>query len=163
MLLDIKCNLVASIGIELKFDDGTKKDGVLSINDLVDVCYNSNGQRRHIVGRIIQISAIGLDPKGWYIIVDGSDDFQAEKARFSPMSILDFNIIAKGDQVNTITSPKGIENILSLRINQGRLQYTQNGLDWEPIKIDDRDVIKPDPDDYPEQPSDNDQIEDAVY
>ena len=88
MLMDIKCSMVPSIKVNLVFDDGHKKDPTLSIGDLIDLLYNSNGLRKHIIGKIIQINTPGSDPKGWSLIVDGSDDFDSEIARLSPITTI---------------------------------------------------------------------------
>ena len=95
MLMDIKCSAVTSIAVHLEFDDGHKKDRVIALGDLIEVEYNANGLRKKAEGKVINISTIGADPKQWYIILDGSDDFDSNKVRFSPMSILNVDIIRK--------------------------------------------------------------------
>lgn len=141
MLMDIKCSMVPSIKVNLVFDDGHKKDPTLSIGDLIDLLYNSNGLRKHIIGKIIQINTPGSDPKGWSLIVDGSDDFDSEIARLSPMSILDVDIIRKNGSTRVVSTPIDDTGVYAIRINKGRLQYTMNGKCWHNIKIDDIDVI----------------------
>ena len=56
MLLDIKCDQIPSVYVELLFDDNSIKKKVISVNDLIDVYYNGNGLRKHIVGRVAAIS-----------------------------------------------------------------------------------------------------------
>lgn len=141
MLMDIKCSMVPSIKVNLVFDDGHKKDPTLSIGDLIDLLYNSNGLRKHIIGKIIQINTPGSDPKGWSLIVDGSDDFDSEIARLSPMSILDVDIIRKNGSTRVVSTPIDDTGVYAIRINKGRLQYTMNGKCWHNIKIDDIDII----------------------
>lgn len=141
MLMDIKCSMVPSIRVQLKFDDGRTKDQTLGVGDLIDLLYNSNGLRKHIVGKIIQINTNGSDPKGWSIIVDGSDDFDSEVARLSPMSILDVDIIRKNGSTRVVSTPIDDTGIVAIRINRGRLQYTRDGKHWRNIKIDDIDII----------------------
>ena len=147
MLMDIKCSMVPSINVELSFDNGYKKAPILGVGDLIDLFYNSNGLRKHIVGKIIQISTPGVDPKGWSIIVDGSDGFDSDVARLSPMSILDVDIIRKAGSVKYVSTPIDDTGVMGIRINRGRLQYTKDGRTWKNIKIDDIDVIAKDLDD----------------
>lgn len=144
MLMDIKCCMIPSIKTSLFFDDGCVKKVIIGIGDLIDLVYNSNGLRKHIVGKVIQISTPGVDPKGWSIIVDGSDDFESEIARLSPMSILDVTIIRKAGTVKVVTTPIDDTGIMAIRINEGRLQYTKDGKEWHNIQIDDVDVISKD-------------------
>ena len=182
MLMDIRCSMVPSIKVELSFDDGYRKSPTLSVGDLIDLLYNSNGLRKHIVGKIIQISTPGVDPKGWSIIVDGSDGFDSDVARLSPMSILDVDIIRKAGSVKYVSTPIDDTGIMGIRINRGRLQYTKDGKSWVNIKIDDIDVIAKDSDDiydedeigpipshkphhkpHPTTSTGEDEIEDEVY
>ena len=142
MLMDIKCSAVSSVLVNLTFDDQHNKERLIAIGDLIDVEYNANGLRKHIIGKILKISTVGNDPKGWYIIVDGSDDFVGKQARFSPMSILDVDILRKGDTIELISTPIGEEGVPHLRIVKGRLQYSKDGYNWKSIVIDDRDVIE---------------------
>ena len=71
MLMDVKCSAVTSIAVNLTFDDGTTKNSVLGVGDLVSVEYNNNGLRKQVDGKVLKISAIGADPKAWYSSVDG--------------------------------------------------------------------------------------------
>ena len=144
MLLDIKCKAISSIRVHLVFDDETTKDDIICIGDLIDVTYNGNGMRKHIIGRVSNISTVGADPNNWYIIVDGSDDFARNGARFSPMAILDLEIIRKADQQILVKSPIGMFGVPWLRINKGRLQYSRDGFEWHYIVIDDENVIEDD-------------------
>ena len=141
MLMDIRCSMIPSIKVDLKFDNGFTKSPILGVGDLIDLLYNQNGLRKHIVGKIIQISTPGVDPKGWSIIVDGSDGFDSDVARLSPMSILDVDVIRKAGTTRSVTSPNDDTGIYGIRINRGRLQYTKDGRTWRNIKIDDVDVI----------------------
>ena len=142
MLLKNACSSIISIKVDLTFDDGRTKSRVISLFDFVDITYNKNGCIRRIEGKVIKISAEGADPKKWYIIVDGSEDFETTQARFSPANILDLEIIKKYDATQFIYSTNDYTNIQGLRIMKGRLQYTQNGKDWLPIFVDTRDIIK---------------------
>lgn len=141
MLMDIRCSMIPSIKVELTFDDGHRKDPTLGIGDLIDLLYNSNGLRKHIIGRIIQINTPGHDPKGWSLIVDGSDDFDSEIARLSPMSILDVDVIRKDGAYRTVATPIDDTGCDAIRIIKGVLQYTKDGKHWRNIKINDVDVI----------------------
>jgi len=141
MLMDIKCSMVPSIKVCLTFEDGRSKDPTLSVGDLIDLLYNSNGLRKHIVGKIIQINTPGHDPKGWSLIVDGSDDFDSEIARLSPMSILDVDVIRKSGSTRYIATPVDDTGCYAIRIVHGVLQYTKDGKHWRNIKINDIDVI----------------------
>lgn len=143
MLMDIRCKAISSILCHMTYDDGTKKDCLVALHDLVDVFYNGNGMRKHIVGRVADISTVGTDPHNWYIIVDGSDDFASQNARFSPLQILNISIIRKADQDAIIRTPLGETGIPYLRIVKGRLQWSPDGFKWLPIKINDEDIIEP--------------------
>lgn len=184
MLMDIKCSVVSSIKVNLLFDDKSTKEALIAIGDLVSIIYNANGLRKHVEGKVIKISAVGTDPKGWYIIVDGSDDFESDKVKFSPASILDVEVIRKADTLNTIQTPIGYEGVPYLRIVKGRLQYSKDGYNWRRINVDSRDIIedaegtvpddgscpKPGPAPHPHPPippcpekHSEDEIEDAIY
>lgn len=143
MTMDVKCSAVTSIKVNLVFDDMSTKEAVIGVGDLVDITYNGNGLRRRIEGKVLKVSAVGADPHAWYIIVDGSDDFDSERARFSPMNILDVEIIRKADTLETVQTVLGIESVPYIRIVRGRLQYSKDGYNWRPIFIDRRDVIEP--------------------
>ena len=142
MLLKNTCSCITSIEVTLTFDDDRVKVRTISINDFIDVEYNKNGCRQEITGRVIKISAEGTDPKKWYIIVDGSEDYATTQAKFSPANILDIEIISKADALQYIYSTNDYTNIKGMRIVKGRLQYTQDGRNWLPIFIDTRDIIK---------------------
>lgn len=142
MLMDIKCSAVTSIEVKLTFDNDTSKDVVISNGDLVDVTYNANGLRKRIEGKVIKISAVGTDPKSWYIIVDGSDDFASTKAKFAPTSILDIEVIRKADTLNVVQTVVGEGGVPFIRIKNGRLQWSKDGYDWKPIFIFRRDIIE---------------------
>lgn len=177
MLMDIKCSAVTSVKVLLTFDDNSHKEAVISVGDLIDVVYNANGLRKHACGKVLVVSATGNDPKGWYIIVDGSDDFGANKARFSPMSILSLEIITKGDSIENIRTVRGEHAVPFLRLVKGSLQWSKDGFKWNPVGVYDRDIIEdqegtfpagPDdrpekPDDRPFEPEEDDGIEDAVW
>ena len=141
MLLNINCSAIASIKVNLTFDDGSTKERVVGVGDLVVVDYNANGLRHHIEGCVVAVSANGTDPNGWYIIVDCSDDFSSNKAKFSPMSILDIEIIRKADTLNVVQTVVGEEGIPYIRIVKGQLQYSKDGYRWHPIHVRPRDII----------------------
>lgn len=178
MLMDIKCSAVTSIAVHLTFDNQTTKDAIIGDGDLVCVEYNANGLRKKIEGQVIKVSAVGTDPNGWYIIVDGSDDFNATKAKFSPMSILDIVILRKADTLAVIKTPLGVTGIPYMRLVKGRLQVSNDGINWRPIHVDRRDIIEDQEGTVPVNPaipahgdcgcgdtnvSSDDGIEDAVY
>jgi hypothetical protein len=142
MLMDIKCSMVPSISVKLRFDDHTEKYALISVGDLIDVTYNANGMRKRIEGKVIKVSAYGEDPKSWYIIVDGSDDFESQKAKFSPMSILDIEILRKAGTLDFVQTVSGDYAVPYIRIVKGRLQYSLDSFDWKPIRIDNRDIIE---------------------
>lgn len=153
MLMNIKCSAVTSVAVHLEFDDGSVKDNVIAVGDIIDVEYNYNGCRRRFQGKVIKISCVGTDPKGWSIIVDGSGDFDSDQARFSPASILDLEVIHKSDTIKVIQTPNDITGIPYLRIVKGRLQYSMDGVNWMFVCVDKRDVLIKDeegtvPDDF---------------
>lgn len=142
MLMDIKCSAIASIKVDLTFDDGSRKERVVGTGDLISAEYNANGLRKRIEGKVIKVSAIGPDPKAWYIIVDGSDDFESERAKFAPTSILDLEIIRKADTLDVVQTVIGVGGVPYIRIHRGRLQWSKDGYDWRPINVDRRDIIE---------------------
>lgn len=141
MLMNVKCSAVTSIRVNLTYDNGAVKDAVIGVGDLIDVVYNANGLRKRACGRVLVVSAVSPDPKAWYIIVDGSDDFDSSKARFSPMSILELEVIAKGDNIDTVRTVKGDMAVPYLRIVKGRLQWSKDGCTWYPINVDKEDIL----------------------
>lgn len=143
MLMNIRCAAISSIKVHLEFDDHSVKDELIAIGDLIDVTYNGNGARKHTTGKVRCISTVGSDPKAWYIIVDASDDFKTMEAKFSPMNILDVEVIRKAATVDFIQTPLGDTGIPYLRVVRGRLQYSIDGCNWRPICIDTRDIIEP--------------------
>lgn len=181
MLMDIKCSMVPSVQVNLRFDDRSEKHVVLSKGDLVYVEYNANGCRKKIEGKVIKISAYGEEPRSWYIVIDGSDDFASEQAKFSPMSILDVEILRKADTLETVKTVYGRESVPYLRIVNGRLQWSKDSFEWHPVVIDDRDIIEDQEGTVPLNPvchhhghhedddnttcgdTDDDTLEDAVY
>lgn len=162
MLMDIKCSAVTSVRVALTFDDGSSKERVIGTGDLVDVEYNANGLRKRIEGKVLKVSAVGTDPRSWYIIVDSSDDFDSNKAKFSPMSILDVEIIRKADTLTVVQTIVGEGGIPYLRINKGRLQWSKDGEVWHSIRIDNRDIIEDQEGTVPIPPTgDDDNTEDT--
>lgn len=143
MLLKNECYAIASIKVELTFDDGSTKTRVIGTGDLIDVLYNANGLRKRIEGVVVAVSANGSDPNKWYIIVDASDDFGSQKAKFSPKSILDVEIIRKADTLDVVQTVIGEEGVPYIRIVRGQLQYSKDGYNWRPIHIHPRDIIEP--------------------
>ena len=141
MLMNIKCSAVTSIGVNLTYDDGSYTEAIIAVGDLISVTYNANGLRKHACGRVLVVSATGADPKSWYVIVDGSDDFESNKARFSPMNIIELEVIAKGDSLDTVRTVKGDMAVPYLRIVKGRLQWSKDGCSWYPINVDREDIL----------------------
>lgn len=141
MLMNINCSAVTSVAVHLKFDDNTCKDRIIAKDDLIEVDFNHNGVRKHVIGKVIKISTATTDPKGWFIIVDGSDDFEANQFRFCPMNILDVEILRRAGENVYIETPRDNTGIYSLRIIKGRLQYSKDGVNWSPVKYDRRDMI----------------------
>ena len=142
MLLKNDCFAIASIKVVLTFDDGSTKTRVIGTGDLIMVEYNANGLRKKIEGVVVAVSANGTDPNKWYIIVDGSDDFGSQKAKFSPKSILDVEIIRKADTLDVVQTVIGEEGVPYIRIIHGQLQYSKDGYTWRPIHVRPRDIIE---------------------
>ena len=142
MLMDIKCSPVTSIKVDLKFDDMSTKSCILGVGDLVDIVYNANGLRKRIEGKVLKVSAVGTDPRAWYIIVDGSDDCDSDRVKFSPMSILDAEVIRKADTLEFVQTVVGEGGVPFLRIVNGRLQWSKDSVNWFPINVDSRDIIE---------------------
>lgn len=141
MLMNIKCSAVTSVRVNLSYDDGSIKDAVIAVNDLIDVVYNANGLRKRACGRVLVVSANGPDPKNWYIIVDSSDDFDSNKARLCPLNILELEIISKGDNIGLVRTIKGDMGVPYIRIVKGRLQWSKDGASWFPINVDREDIL----------------------
>ena len=167
MTLDVKVDVVQSFVVRLAFDDGSRKTRLVALNDLVDVTWNGNGARKHIIGRVAAISANGSNHKDWYIIIDGADDFESRRERFSPYQILDIDILRKADQDQIVKTPLGDYGVQYIRIVKGRLQYSNDGINWEYVKIDDTDIIEDEEGTARQRghvpPLPQDTIEDEVY
>ena len=142
MTLDCKVDVIQSLLVHLLFDDQTTKNRLVAIDDLIDVVWNGNGARKHMIGRVAAISATGSDPKSWYIIVDGADDFKSKRERFSPISILDLEIIRHASDEKIIRTEKGENSCPYLRVVKGRMQYSSDGINWNYIRINDQDIIE---------------------
>ena len=134
LLMKNECTEVSSIKLKLTFDDGSYKERTISTNDLIEAEYNANGLRKKITGKVVKVSTVGTDPNGWYIIVDGSDDFDSAKARFSPMSVIDIEIIRKAEALDTIQTPIDNTGIPYLRVIHGYLQYSRDGIKWYRVR-----------------------------
>ena len=171
MLMNIRCSAVTSIEVHLTFDNGTTKDRIVSKGDLIEVEFNQNGLRKHVEGRVLKINTTGTDPKNWYIIVDASDDFCSDQVRFSPMNILDLEIIRKADAIRYIETPTDCTGIAGMRIVKGELQYTLDGFNWNKLKVRKYDIKDEEgtmPDFRPQHPDDcytedQDVIKNEVY
>ena len=144
MLMDICVSAVVSAGIDLRFDDGKVKHCEIGKGDLVSIDYNFNGYRRHVEGKVCKVYCAGSDPKDYYLIIDGSDDFKSQQVRFSIMSILDCEVITKACMMQNIYSPNDITNIKGLRVLNSRLQYTTDGRNWNYFAADEQSSIEDD-------------------
>lgn len=169
MTLDCKVEVFQSLMVHLLFDDESTKDRLVALHDLIDVTWNGNGARKHIIGRVATISANGSNHNDWYMIVDGADDFESRREKISPYQILDLDIIRKADSETIVRTVKGDQAVPYIRINHGRLQYSIDGFNWKRIKIDGEDIIEdqegtvPLVGQPPVQLDSSDDIEDAVY
>lgn len=141
MLISNKCSAIVSIKVELTYDDGRQKERVLAVGDLVDIDFNYNGLIKHTIGRILKIYAEGSDPKNWLIILDCSDGFDSVQYRFSPVNIIDVEILKKMDAIQFVESTNDYTNIRAIRFVHGRIQVTQDGIHWLPIVLDAKDII----------------------
>lgn len=173
MTIECKVDVIQSLDVRLKFDDDTSKHRIISKGDLIDITWNGNGARKHMIGRVSTVSCHGSNPASWYIIVDGADDFDSRIEKIAATQILDVDIIRKGSEDRLVATPKGDGTCPFIRINHGRLQYSIDGLNWKYVKIDNTDIIEeqegtvplfpPNPGRPPMPPYDGDGIEDAVY
>jgi hypothetical protein len=168
MTLECKVEVIQSFMVHLLFEDESTKDRLVAINDLISVTWNGNGARKFIIGRVAAISASGSNHNDWYMIVDGADDFSSRREKISPYQILDLEILRKADMEDLVRTVKGDCALPYIRINQGRLQYSLDGFNWQFIKIDSDDIMEQEgtvpiiPPPAPPKPPIND-IEDAVY
>ena len=168
MTLDCKVDVLQSFMFHLLFDDESRKDRLVAINDLIDVTWNGNGARKHIIGRVATISATGSNHADWYMIVDGADDFSSRREKIAPYQVLDVEILRKADMEDIVRTVKGDNAVPYIRIIKGRLQYSVDGFSWHYIKIDDEDIIEDQEGTVPlgatpVPMSEDDDIEDAVY
>ncbi len=128
MLLDIRTSIVSSIKVELTFDDNNKKVREIANGDLVAIEFNKNGKRKRIEGKVVKIGASStIDPKAWYIVVDGSLDYQGQLERFSPQQILDVDIIRKASNNDYISTPNDSSRVTQIRLYDGFLQLSIDG------------------------------------
>lgn len=162
MLLNIKCDAITSVHIHLEYDDRTRKDRFLEHGDIVDIDFAQNGLRRSIEGKIIKISCKGPEQKGWYILVDGSDNFINNTARIPIMSILDCEVIKRARDVVHIETVKGEGNIRALRIIDDKLEFTKDGHNWLSVKIDESNIIKPSESDEEEEKENNEETQEPI-
>lgn len=142
MLMDINCAAQSSMNLKLLFDDQSTKEANIAIGDLIDVTWNGNGLRKHIIGKVINIQTVGTRPEGWYFIVDGSDDFAGQYAKIAPMTVLDINILRKGATDGAVLTPIGDTGIPYIRVYQGQFQISKDGCRWYTI-VYLEDIIKP--------------------
>lgn len=152
MLMDIKCSAAISIDLKLTFDDGSIKYRNVAVGDLIDVDFNKNGVRIHTIGKVFKIVAEGSNPEAWAIYLDSSDDFSGTQYRFAPTAILDLEVIMKKDATKYIATTNDYTSICALRVVRGRLQYTQDGINWFPIRFDHSSLIKDEEGTVPEFP-----------
>ena len=162
MTLDCKVEVIQSLLVHLLFDDESTKDRKVSINDLIDVTWNGNGARKHIIGRVAVISCHGSNHNDWYMIVDGADDFASRREKISPYQILDLDVLRKADTERLVKTVQGDYAVPYLRIVKSRLQYSIDGFSWHYIQINDDDIINEDGSVDP-VPVPDDGIEDAIY
>ena len=142
MLMDIKCSAVASIALKLTFDDKSVKEALVSTGDLVWMIFNYNGCRKEVdAAKVLKITANGDDPRAWVILIDASEEFGATQYRVCPLNILDIDIIKKEAATKYVESPSNYSNVVAIRVVHGRLQYTQDRVNWYPVRVDQRDVI----------------------
>lgn len=141
MLMDIKCSAIASIALKLTFDDHSVKQCVVSTGDLVWMVFNYNGCRKEVEAKVLKITANGDDPRAWVILIDASEDFGATQYRVCPLNILDIDIIKKEAATKYVESPSDYSNVVAIRVVHGRLQFTQDRVNWYPVRIDQRDII----------------------
>lgn len=142
MLMNIECSPITSIKLSLTYDDNVTREVEIGVGDLVDISFFDRGVKKHLDGKVLKVACPGMDPKGWYLIVDGSDDFCSEQVKFSPMNICDCEIIQKARNVQTVATPIGKEGVNFMKVIDGELYYCQNGYDWVPVKISEKNIIK---------------------
>lgn len=136
MLMKIDCEVIKSIKVKLTFDNKEEKITVIGINDIVRIEYNKNGCRNTVIGKVTDIVVNGSDPKGWYITVDSSDDFESKLVNFTASNILDADIITKAGLTMPIETPIGDNQIAALRIIDGVLQYrSTSGGEWKTLNF----------------------------
>ncbi len=141
MTMDVKCSAITSIALKLTFDDQSVKKAVVAVGDLVWMVFNYNGCRKEVEARVLKITANGDDPRAWMILIDSSEDFGATQYRVCPLNIIDIDVIKKAAASKFIESPPNYTNVAEIRVVDGRLQYTQDRINWYPIRIDRRDII----------------------
>lgn len=152
MLMDVQCSATTQVTVNLRYDDNRNETYTIGKGDIVEISYNRNGLRSTIEGKVVRVSCVGTDPKGWFIMIDGSNDFESEKVRICPTSILACEIIQSASEIKYIATPRGRKStIAALRVIKGRLEYSQNGYEWSPILINASNVVYggtcPNPDD----------------
>ena len=141
MTMDVKCSAITSIALKLTYDDQSTKKALVAVGDLVWMVFNYNGCRREVEARVLKITANGDDPRAWMILIDSSEDFGATQYRVCPLNIIDIEVIKKAAAAKFVESPPNYTNIAGIRVVDGRLQYTQDNINWYPFRIDRRDII----------------------
>lgn len=130
MLMNINCSMEPQIAVNLEFDDGSTKTRVIGKGDLVSVTFNQNGIKQYIEGRIVNVSTNSDNLRNWFIMIDGSECFDSKKFRFSPLCILDLDIICKANVRDSVKTPNDNSAIWGLREVDGKLQYSKDGFNW---------------------------------
>lgn len=136
MLMNINCSAVVSVQVHLTFDDDSVKDRVIGVGDIVDITYNDAGLKKTIEGKVLKVSCATEKPTGWYIIVDGSNTMETNAVKFCPMNILDCEIIYKASDIKCVGTPISEGTVAMIRVVDGELQFTQDGYNWCPVKLD---------------------------
>lgn len=121
-------SVTQNLKIDLTFDNNQTKSREISQGDLIRVEYNDHGIRKTVEGEVVKIGTnASQNTCAWYLIVDGSVDFEGHRVRINPNNILDLDIIQKKNQMFAVSSPKDSTHIDQVRIYDGVFQISIDG------------------------------------
>lgn len=133
MLLSIKYDVINSLVIKLRFEDGSTKEEVVSVGDIVNCTYNRNGVRRTVEGTVKQINS-DVNPCGnqrWYLYIDSSSYGKACVDKVEVDKILDMDVLRKGAGLLSIHTPANKMRVTDFRLAGDYLQVSSDyGKHW---------------------------------
>lgn len=105
MLISQDIQLYWQLGLQLHFDDGSTKSGIIKDNDYLYVKFRRNNNTYIKAGRVVAVNPVMLDTQPvsftGSLIMDFSGQFKASQVRLPAKDILDFRVVTK-EQVDSL-------------------------------------------------------------